>query len=56
MTSRPCDDCFRVKRCTLHARDDGRIAYLCGPCARRLGYITPPTSAARTPKKGARRR
>ena len=44
MTSRPCDDCFKIRQCALYRREEEgaaalRLAYLCRPCARRLGYL-----------------
>lgn len=35
--SRPCDECGKVKRCTMH-RDEltGEMVYLCKRCAREL--------------------
>lgn len=39
--SRPCEECSKVKRCKLYG-DNARHAYLCGPCARELGYVGQP--------------
>ena len=46
--SRPCDECYLIKRVTAY-REDSRegmagvgLAYLCRPCARELGYLTSP--------------
>jgi len=37
--SRPCEQCDAVKRCRMHIdATTGRPIYLCGPCARELGY------------------
>ena len=43
MVSKKCDQCWAVKRCRAYpnAHEDaiGRLIYLCGPCARELGYV-----------------
>jgi len=40
--SRKCDECWTVRRCRAYPVDvDGAprtLAYLCRPCARKLGY------------------
>jgi hypothetical protein len=43
MISRPCDHCGLVKRVRLVRDAGGRLAYLCRPCLRVLGY--PPNAA-----------
>jgi len=37
MISRPCDQCGQVKRCRMRRDAEGRIGYVCRPCARELG-------------------
>ena len=45
--SRPCDECWSVKRVRAYPVDNpeaavlGALVYLCRPCARALGYVTP---------------
>jgi hypothetical protein len=41
--SRPCEQCGKVRRCALHLDQNRRIVYLCGPCARELGYLVEAT-------------
>lgn len=37
--SRRCEECGKVKRCRMHVVGENKtIAYVCAPCARRLGY------------------
>jgi len=38
--SRPCEQCGKVKRCRMHLDREGAMVYLCGPCARELGFVT----------------
>lgn len=47
MPSMTCHHCGEVKRCKMYHRDHPGagmtaedLAYLCGPCARELGYTT----------------
>ena len=54
MVSKKCDQCWTVKRCraypNAHPQETGRLIYLCGPCARMLGYVG--ITMATTPKEG----
>jgi hypothetical protein len=41
--SRPCEQCGKVRRCGLHLDQNRRIVYLCGLCAKELGYLVEAT-------------
>ena len=36
-----CEQCYRIKPCTLFLDQDreGAVIYLCRPCARELGFV-----------------
>lgn len=51
--SRPCDECGKVKRCRMYKCSGYEcevINYLCGPCARVLGYTMTNTSTEQAPE------
>ena len=37
--SKLCDQCNKVKRCSMYLSNGGDAVYLCRPCARELGYL-----------------
>lgn len=41
MPSMKCYQCGKVKRCRMYIVRGPRAEYLCGPCARELGYMRP---------------
>lgn len=37
---KPCDHCALARRCRMFIGRDGKPTYLCGTCARELGYAS----------------